>query len=344
MRLSVTAAALSLVLAGLAGAQTRASTAGDSVARFAAFTRARRLVSDGSGQSGRMLVDSLLADATPGTPAYAEALYWRASLAEKASDAERDFRQLAIEYANSPRGADALLRLAQLDLVRGDAAAAREHLTRLVRDHADAPTQARGQYWLARAALDANDAAASCTALNTAAAAATPGSDVARQIVALRGRVPRCTLRVAIGAASTPSAAPPSNPALPNTVIVDAPNDRGAERTPVTPPAAPRVAIRDSAPAVARSPVPAPRSPVVGRAFTVQVAAYPSRLGADEMATRLTKRGFEARSVAGGATPDSPPFRVRVGRWATRAEAVAALRELKGKGIAGFVAEAEPQP
>src|SRR5437868_15243931 len=92
----------------------------------ALFARARRLVSDGNGALGRVLVDSALAAATPGTSGYAEALYWRATLAERAADAERDYRQIAVEYPQSPRAVDALVRLAQLDLIRGQPAAARE--------------------------------------------------------------------------------------------------------------------------------------------------------------------------------------------------------------------------
>jgi hypothetical protein len=38
------------------------------------------------------------------------------------------------------------------------------------------------------------------------------------------------------------------------------------------------------------------------------------------------------------------PFRVRVGRWAARAEANAAQRELAAKGMRGFVTAAEVEP
>src|SRR5207237_7875055 len=122
------------------------------------YVRARVLVSEGYGPMGRSLVDSLLAVATPGTSAYAEALYWRATLAERGTDAERDLRQLVVEYPASPRAAEALVRLAQLDLARGQPAAARDHLARLLRERQDAATRARAHYWLARASLDAGDA------------------------------------------------------------------------------------------------------------------------------------------------------------------------------------------
>lgn len=310
------AAASLLCLAGCAAdAQPPRATATADTAIAVDFARARRLVSDGNGALGRALVDTMLAVSTPGTPAYAEALYWRATLAERSSDAERDYRQIAVEYAQSPRAVDALVRLAQLDLVRGQPAAARAHLTRVLRDHADAPSRARAHFWLARAALDANDARGACDALSDAAGAAEPGGDLARQVVALRTRVPRCTLRVAVGSADSATKVVPNSR---ESVV-------GSRESGV----APRLPTTDSRPPAVTA----------SRVFTVQLAAYDTRPGADAMAARLVKRGIDARVVAGGATPDAGPFRVRVGRFATRAEAAAAMRELKGKGLGGFVAD-----
>lgn len=58
-------------------------------------------------------------------------------------------------------------------------------------------------------------------------------------------------------------------------------------------------------------------------AFTVQVAAYDTKAAAQRLATTLRGQGFEARVV--GSTK---PFRVRVGRYATRAEAEEASRRV----------------
>ena len=68
---------------------------------------------------------------------------------------------------------------------------------------------------------------------------------------------------------------------------------------------APAPAIADTAPAPRRT-----------GAYTVQVAAYDQRVPADRLATALRGQGLEARVVGKGK-----PFRVRVGRYATRAEA-----------------------
>jgi hypothetical protein len=168
--LSALALLAALVATPLAAPRAQTPTEGP-------YARARRLVSEGNGVAGRTLVDSLLAAATPGTAAYAEALYWRATLAERGEDAERDYRVLVVEYPFSPRAPDAQVRLAQLDLVRGHTLAARERLERLTRESADAAVQARARYWLARVHLEAGDARAACASLDAAAAAADPGSD-----------------------------------------------------------------------------------------------------------------------------------------------------------------------
>lgn len=51
-------------------------------------------------------------------------------------------------------------------------------------------------------------------------------------------------------------------------------------------------------------------------AFTVQVAAYDTKRAADRLATTLRGQGFDARVIG-----TEKPFRVRVGRYATRAQA-----------------------
>jgi cell division protein FtsN len=66
----------------------------------------------------------------------------------------------------------------------------------------------------------------------------------------------------------------------------------------------------------------------------VQLAAYTKKDEADGLVARLVAKGIEAR-VDG----DAAPFRVRVGRFALRAEAAKRLTELKAQGYDGFIAE-----
>jgi hypothetical protein len=58
-------------------------------------------------------------------------------------------------------------------------------------------------------------------------------------------------------------------------------------------------------------------------AFTVQVAAYDTKSAAEKLATKLRGQGLEARVVG-----TAKPFRVRVGRFATRGEAEEASRRV----------------
>src|SRR5437764_9830965 len=98
------------------------------------FRRARRLVSEGDGATGRAIVDSLLRAAPEGTPAYGDALFWHGALAETAADAERDYRRVIVEYPLSLYADDALLSLAELEQARGDRASAYQHLQRFVHE------------------------------------------------------------------------------------------------------------------------------------------------------------------------------------------------------------------
>lgn len=66
--------------------------------------------------------------------------------------------------------------------------------------------------------------------------------------------------------------------------------------------------------------------------YSVQVAAYDSPEPATRLVRVLVARGIEAR-VDGKARP----FRVRVGKYTTRAAAVRAAATLKAQGYAGFV-------
>jgi hypothetical protein len=101
------------------------------------------------------------------------------------------------------------------------------------------------------------------------------------------------------------------------------------ERGPVPP---------DTALAPAPDPAAAPTAGAPGVQFSVQVAAYSARREATAMATRLRERGFDVRVVG-----DRAPYRVRVGRYPTRAAAMAALERMRASRVDGMVVEAERQ-
>jgi hypothetical protein len=282
---------------------------GAQVARAGAdsvFAHARQLVVNGQGAAGRLLIDSVLAASPSDSPVYGDALYWRGALAVTSKDAERDYRRLIVEYPLSPHVGDALLQLAQLETARGDRGSAITHLQRYLSDVPSSDDRARAGLLLVRLLFDQNDLPRACTTLR-----ATLG-DVSVQSVELRNQLayyrPRC-------------AAADAGPG-------------GA-----TPPAAPATEV-DSAPTAAPSAKPSPKreSAKSGR-YTLQVAAYTNRRDADALVKRLVARKLDARVDASAKT-----FRVRIGRYATRAAAVSAQRELKAKKITAFITEIAPPP
>jgi cell division septation protein DedD len=96
--------------------------------------------------------------------------------------------------------------------------------------------------------------------------------------------------------------------------------------------------VKDNTPSATTTPPrPAPKEEPSGSGeYSVQIAAYNVKSQAQAMVTRLKKNGYEAR-VSGSVAP----FRVRIGHYATQAQATAVMRSLKAKQINGFVVKAE---
>jgi cell division septation protein DedD len=321
------------------------------------FVRAQGLVSDGNGAAGRALIDSVIA-ATPTTARlYPEALYWRASLASNAADAESDYKHIVVDYPLAPQAEDALLRLAQLELARGDRDGALVHLQRIPRDYPRSKSLARASYWTARVLFEKNDIPKACAANASALTQVSDAEIELRNQIQYQGQ--RCPATVAAVTAPVPAAS--SNPAAPAT----------ASSTPASMPASPpieKAAVADTVPVAKAAPseqitdnqrIKAPtqgkdtkpstvdpaKSPATakpatktstsprGSSYSVQVAAYNRRPDADKLVASLKTRGHQAR-VDG----DAAPFRVRIGRYATSGEAADALRKIKPKYRDAFVA------
>src|SRR4051812_16365860 len=176
-----------LAFAGLAnssGAQTAASaTPPPPPATDSVFMRARRLVSEGDGATGRAIVDSMLRASAEGTPTYGDALYWRGALAETAADAERDYRRVIVEYPLSAYSDDALLAMAELEQARGDRAGALQHLQRFVREHPVSTARSTAAFAGARLAFELGDSRAACNLIADAR------SSVASSEVELRNQI-----------------------------------------------------------------------------------------------------------------------------------------------------------
>jgi cell division protein FtsN len=327
-----------------------------------AYRRAQDLVNNGNPTAGRAVIDSMLNVATQGTNEYAEGIYWRAVLAATAADAEMDYRRIVVDYPQSPRVADALIRLSQLEIARANYDGAIRHLNTLITEHPESPSRARAGYWLARAMFDKNDIAGGCAA--TSDALARTGEDDAElrnQITYLNQRCAGVALTTT-QQATTPQATsqqpavvpPPPPPAQ----SVPATTPRPAAPLPdpvlpglVVPPRADTV--KSTASGIVKAPSmvkpvlkPAPEKTTTTEkastsgsgTYSVQIAAYNVKSQAVAMVAKLRKRGYEAR-VDG----EKAPFRVRIGRYATSGQASAVQRSLKAKQIDGFVVQADTQ-
>jgi cell division septation protein DedD len=271
------------------------STAGDTI-----FRVAQRLAAEGQGDSARALVGQRLNTVPPGSARYVDALYWRAVVAATAADAERDLRTIIVTYPASARSADALMRLAQLELARGDRDQAVAHLQRIVVEHPENPNRGRAEFWIARTLLDEGNMPTGCARLADASRL-TPASQVelANQISYLDQRC------------------------------------QGVDTTAQT--AASRPASHAASPAPT---TPAPSAVTSGTSntgrYTIQVAAFSTLASATGLRDALVARGYPARVVG-----TAKPFRVRVGRYATRAEANAAAGAMRAKKFTAYVTSAE---
>lgn len=335
------------------------------------YRRAQAMVNDGNAAAGRALIDSMLAAAAPGSSDYAEGVYWRAVLSATAAEAEMDYRRLVVDYPLSPRAADALVRLAQLELARANYDGALRHLNRLAAEHPQSPMRARAGYWTARALFDKNDTQGACAALaNAIAVTAEDDAELRNQISYLNQRcagvvvgapavVPVVT-DASVPVANPPATIPASPPPVDSSVTGSTPVVQPAPAPPTSAPPAPvadsvKTAVatpakpkpqppakpRDTGPTIVETPrtipPPAPATITAGsKAYSVQVAAYNVKSQADAMVAKLKKSGYEAR-VDGSAAP----FRVRIGKYATHAQASAVQRSLKAKQIEGYVVQAD---
>src|SRR6266566_8331408 len=173
------------------------------------FVRAQALVSDGNGAAGRALIDSVIRVTPPMAPLYPQALFWRASLASNAADAESDYKHIVVDYPLSPQAEDALLRLAQLELARGDRDGALAHLQRIPRDYPRSKSLARASYWTARVLFEKNDIPNACVANANALSQAGAAEVELRNQIQYQGQ--RCPMAPAVVAAVPPAANAPTN-------------------------------------------------------------------------------------------------------------------------------------
>jgi cell division septation protein DedD len=299
--------ALVLSLAAFPGAAAQTNAPANTPARADTLARlmqrAQRLVNDGAGTEGRALVDSVLETTEPRSDEEAEVLFWRATLAESWERAQRDYLRLMLEHERSPRAGDAMLRLAQGEVARGDREAAERYLERLAREAPASGARAEAGLWHGRLLLERGLRNEGCGILRGTRGLVRPGAlELENQFEYL---INQCPTEVAATDSAT------------STPVAQAPAPVASEPAPVTPAPAP----------APTQPPPSPRTDGVAPAgWSVQVAAVTTEAEANALVRRLAERGYEAR-VDGTAAP----FRVRFGRFPTRAAAASAMDAYRAK-------------
>ncbi len=278
-----------------------------------AVARARGLLDNGKGDSARVVLDSLVTHVEAGSEDLAEALFWRAALSENTGEAARDWKRVVIDVPLSPRVPDALLRLGELDMLRGRTTEARAYLTRILLDYADAPQRVKAMIWIARSHFDDRNTVKACEATDALRGESVPEGELQLQVGELQVRCRTAATATAGEGTAT------------------------AGEGPATAGGGTATAGGGTASAGGGTAGAGEGTATAGVRFSVQLAAYDTRAQASALVARLAKRGIKAR-VDG----DRRPFRVRVGRFESRADAAAMLARLKKQGQKGFIAELTP--
>jgi len=282
------------------GAPAASPTSADS-ARAVVIQRAQRLVNDGNGVEGRALLDSLLNATPPRAPEEAEILFWRATLAESWEQAQRDYLRIMLEHDRSPRAPAAMLRLAQGEMTRGDRDGALRYLERLARETPESELRAEAALWQGRLLIGGGARTDGCLVLRENRARVQSGA------IELEQQYEHLLRECALVAQATPAPSPARSTPSPTTPA----------RTPSTPAPRPETPPANAPPA---------QPSATGAAWSVQIAAFQTNREASDFAAEMRQRGYDTR-VDGTVAP----FRVRFGRYATQAEATAAMNAYKTK-------------
>jgi DNA polymerase III subunit delta len=284
-----------------------------------------RNAQEGKGDSARVKVQRLLASTPAGDSLYPQILYTHAMVASDAGEMRRQLQRVAVEHSASSWADDALLRLVQLDYASGNLEGAARNLERLRRDYPGSTLLPQTAYWAARTYFDQKNPGVACRWLADGLAASRGNVELQNQLGYLNQR---CA-RVAMDSTPLPIDSPTTvatrsgDSVAPTTRADSSPLLERPGPTPV--PARPRPDTARADTTAQRPAVQPARTAATGR-FRIQVTAVRSAAAAESIAKKLSARGVTAVTVEEGGL-----YKVRVGSYSSRADAVAALPEIKAK-------------
>ncbi|MEO7138285.1 MAG: SPOR domain-containing protein, partial [Gemmatimonadales bacterium] len=301
------------------------------------LVEAIRQAQEGGGESARSQVRRLLAATSPTDTLYPQIIYTQAMIASDANEMRRTLQRVAVEYSSSSWADDALLRLVQLDYASGNLPGAAHNLERIRLDYPGSILLPQASYWAARTYFDQKNPEMACRWIADGLGASSSNVELQNQLGYLNQRCagvrtvaarPAADSQPDLASGGTDTATLPPNQAESPapTAAVPPPSSTPPPAQPTTP------ALPRTNPAPGASPPPA-----AGTRYRIQITAVRSPATAESMVTRLKAQGLTVVTIEEGGL-----FKVRVGDYATRPEAIAVLPDLKARlGGSPFVV-AEP--
>jgi DNA polymerase-3 subunit delta len=291
-----------------------------------------RNAQEGQGDSARMKVQRLLAATSPGDTLYPQIIYTQAMVASDAADMRRQLQRVAVEYSSSSWADDALLRLVQLDYASGNLDGAARNLERIRQDYPGSALLPQAAYWAARTYFDRKDPQLACRWIADGMAASQGNVELQNQLgylnqrcsmVALGGPRPPVDSQPPIAAVGPDTATPAARQV--DTIKLPAPR-ADTTRHPKAPPPTPVAARRDTIRLDTVGTPPTRQAARPSGRFRIQITAVRTAAAAADITRKLKARGLAPVTVQEGGL-----YKVRLGEYASKAEAAAALPEIKAK-------------
>jgi cell division septation protein DedD len=278
-----------------------------------------RHAQEGESDSARIKVQQLLSATPPTDTLYPQILYTQAMVTSDASEMRRQLQRVAVEYSSSSWADDALLRLVQLDYAGTNLEGAARNLERIRLDYPDSPLVPQAAYWAARTYFDQKKPDLACRWIAEGLKDSSANLELQNQLRYLNQRCSQF--------AATPA------PARVDTLARPAAPFDSQPTAAATPQATPSDTARTPAPSapVPRQPASTPPADSALAAATathyrIQIAAVSSKATAESVAGKLKSKGFNPITMEEGGL-----YKVRIGDYRTKAEAAAAVPQIKAK-------------
>jgi cell division septation protein DedD len=298
-----------------------------------------REAQEGRGDSARAEAQQLLASTSPADTLYPQIIYTQAMVANDAAYMRRQLQRVAVEYSSSNWADDALLRLVQLDYASGNLEGASRNLERIRLDYPGSSLLPQAAYWAARTYFDRKNPDLACRWIAEGMSVSQGNVEVQNQLDYLKQRCPSVNLAAArppadsqrVIASAGPDTAKPATARLDTTRVPPPPPDSARPPKTTSPPSTtrPDSGWTELKPVPSTTPPTPPQPSQAARPaghFRIQITAVRTAAAAEAIAAKLKNRGLTPVTVQEGGL-----YKVRLGSYATKAEAVAALPEIKAK-------------